>query len=171
MIIEGYIACICEGAAERAIIDLLLENDRLTFTESQLLNGELIRCRDAKKFELRYLRKDFSSKITVLRVLDSRRENFKLSKAYVDKIAVIDVITAPEIEMLVIIEKQYENFKKSKKKPSEFCKSDLKYNRVKNYEFIKGYFSNVEELVESIVRYKQIANLKNGEYTLCDFLF
>lgn len=36
------------------------------------------------------------------RALDSRRENFKLSKAYAGKVDVINVITAPEIEMLII---------------------------------------------------------------------
>jgi len=41
-------------------------------------------------------------KISVIRILDSRRENFKLSKAYEHKVDVINVITAPEIEMLII---------------------------------------------------------------------
>ena len=41
-----------------------------------------------KKFEERYLRKGFDEKITVLRILDSRREKFKLSKAYAPKIDV-----------------------------------------------------------------------------------
>lgn len=29
---EVYIACICEGAAEDAIIDILLDNDKLIFS-------------------------------------------------------------------------------------------------------------------------------------------
>ena len=55
-------ACICEGAAEAAIIDVLLDNDLLIF-------------------ETRYLRKGFNELISVIRILDSRRENFKLRKA------------------------------------------------------------------------------------------
>ncbi len=105
-----YVACICEGAAEQAIIELLLDADKLTFTYDNLLEGEVIRCRNAKNFEQRYLRKSFTDKITVLRILDSRRENFQLSKAYEPKIKVVNVITAPEIEMLVIInEDKYTN--------------------------------------------------------------
>ncbi len=105
-----YVACICEGAAEQAIIELLLDADKLTFTYDNLLEGEVIRCRNAKNFEQRYLRKGFTDKITVLRILDSRRENFQLSKAYEPKIKVVNVITAPEIEMLVIInEDKYTN--------------------------------------------------------------
>ena len=31
MELEGYVACICEGAAEQAIMDLLLDNNKLKF--------------------------------------------------------------------------------------------------------------------------------------------
>ena len=128
MELTKYIACICEGAAEKAIMKLLLDADRLIFTHDDLLEGELLRCRSAKNFEEQHLRKGFSEKITVLRILDSRREQFKLSKAYEHKIEVINVITAPEIEMLVILgEGKYDEYKKSGKKPSDFCKTDLKY--------------------------------------------
>ena len=37
----------------------------------------------------------------MIRILDSRRENFKISKAYQFMVDVINVITAPEIEMLI----------------------------------------------------------------------
>ena len=65
MELEGYIACICEGGAEQAIINLLLDAERLIFSREALLEGEIIRCRDAKSFETRYLRKGFEEKITV----------------------------------------------------------------------------------------------------------
>ena len=103
MDLTKYVACICEGAAEQAIIELLLENDKLIFTYSDLLDGEVLRCRSAQSFEKQHLRKGFTEKITVLRILDSRREQFKLSKAYAGKIQVINVITAPEIEKLIIV--------------------------------------------------------------------
>ena len=80
MVLRGYIACICEGNAEHAVMDLLLENDKLIFREGDLLDGKIIRCRDGKTFEQRYLRKGFSNTITILRILDSRREKFRLSK-------------------------------------------------------------------------------------------
>ena len=55
-----YIACICEGAAEQKIIELLLEADRLVFTADDLLEGEVLRCRSADKFEEHHLRKGFT---------------------------------------------------------------------------------------------------------------
>lgn len=44
-------ACICEGAAEAAIIDVLLDNDLLIFQREEMLDEGVIRCRDGKTFE------------------------------------------------------------------------------------------------------------------------
>ena len=92
-----YTACICEGGAERAIVDLLLDKKKLIFERKDLIEEEVLKPRSAKEFETRYLRKGFSEKITVYRILDSRGEEFKLSKAYEHKVDVVNVITAPEI--------------------------------------------------------------------------
>ena len=166
-----YIACICEGAAEQVVIERLLDEDKLTFSYPDLIDEEVIRCRDAKKFEKQYLGKGFSDKITVLRILDSRRENFNLSAAYKNKIDVINIITAPEIEMLVILnEHKYNEFKKSRKKPSDFCKQDLHYKYVKNTEFLKDYFSDADDLIAAIKEYKRISDIPKGEFTLADLL-
>lgn len=97
-----YTACICEGGAETVILNLLLEQNKLIFSKEDLLEGEILKSRKGKDFEMRYLKKDFAGKITVYRILDSRRENFKISKAYQHKVEVVNVITAPEIEMLII---------------------------------------------------------------------
>ena len=43
-----------------------------------MIEEEIIRCREGKKFEEKYLRKGFMDKISVIRILDSRCENFKL---------------------------------------------------------------------------------------------
>nr|WP_294469939.1 hypothetical protein [uncultured Sellimonas sp.] len=102
MNLSKYKACICEGAAEAAIIDILVDHNLLIFSRSEMLDEKVIRCRSAKQFEERYLRKGFEEPISVVRILDSRREQFRLSKAYKHKVDVINVITAPEIEMLII---------------------------------------------------------------------
>lgn len=146
-------ACICEGAAEAAIIDVLLDNNLLIFQREEMLDERVIRCRNGKTFETRYLRKGFNDLISVIRILDSRREEFKISKAYERKVDVINVITAPEIEMLIIFhEDKYNEFKKSGKKPSVFCKENLKMSGVKSYDFVKRYFEKPEILVQAIKR-------------------
>ena len=180
--LSKYIACICEGSAERAIIKILLDKNRLIFTWDDLLDGEILRCRNAKnaplektedekKFEEQHLRKAFTDRITVLRVLDSRREEFKLSKAYASKIDVVNVITAPEIEMLVIFtEGKYEEYKKSKKKPSAFCKEDLRIADVKSTHFVESYFADINVLIKAIREYQRVSRIQRGEYALADLL-
>ena len=171
MKLAKYKACICEGSAESAIIDILVDNDLLIFSREEMLDESVIRCRSAKRFEERYLRKGFDDQVSVIRILDSRREDFRLSKAYEHKVDVINVITAPEIEMLIIhSEGAYDKFKRSGKKPSEFCKTDLRMHDVKSYDFVKDYFSNLQTLISAIKEYRRTANIPKGEYSLFDLL-
>ena len=168
-------ACICEGGAETAIIDMLVDNNLLVFTREQKLNEEVIRCRSAKVFEQRYLRKEFKSKITVLRVLDSHSEGFRLSPAYEHKVDnVINVVTSPEIEMLLILaEDKYEEYikKSSSMSPSVFCKQVLKKKHyIKSREFVREYFADIDMLVSTIQEYKKKRILKKGEIYLADLL-
>lgn len=139
MELAKYKACICEGAAENAIMDILLDEELLVFSREEMLEESVIRCRDGKKFE--------------------------------QKIDVINVITAPEIEMLIIFaENQYKEFKKSGKKPSDFCKENLRMSDVKSYDYVFNYFSNSGILVEAIKEYHRTAKIPKGEYTLLDLL-
>ena len=171
MELSKYKACICEGSAETAIIDILLDNNMLIFKRNEILDEKVIRCRSARRFEERYLRKYFDDKITVFRILDSRNENFKLSKAYEHKINIVNVITAPEIEILIILsELKYNSFKHSVKKPSDFCKIDLKMHNVKTYDFVRMYFNDSSKLVNAIKDYRKVSNIPNGEYSLNDLL-
>ena len=84
---------------------------------------------------------------------------------------VINVITAPEIEMLIILnEDKYKEFKRSGKKPSDFCKEDLKMTSVKSYHFVKDYFSDPDILLAAIRKYHEISKIRKGEYTLLNLL-
>ena len=145
MELAKYKACICEGSAEEAIIDILVDNDLLILNREEMLEERVIRCRSAKRFEERYLRKGFEEQISVIRILDSRREKFRLSKAY-------------------------EQFKRSGKKTSEFCKTNLRMHDVKSYDFVKQYFSTPQLLVKAIKEYRRTANIPKGEYSLSDLL-
>ena len=113
----------------------------------------------------------FEGKITVFRILDSRRENFNLGKAYQHKVDVINIITAPEIEMLVILnEERYKDYKKSGLKPNEYCKATLRLPRIKSSDFIRDYFSDPNLLLSAIKEYKRVSKVQKGEYTLLDLL-
>ena len=49
MKLAKYKACICEGAAESVIIDILVNNELLIFTREEMLEESVIRCRTGKK--------------------------------------------------------------------------------------------------------------------------
>jgi len=85
MKLAKYKACICEGSAESAIIDILVDNDLLIFSREEML--------------------------------------------------------------IIHSEGAYDKFKRSGKKPSEFCKTNLGMHDVKSYDFVKDYFSNPQTLV------------------------
>ena len=61
--IGSYVACIAEGAAETAIMDILLDNNLLVFNREQLIDEQVLSCRSASVFERRYLRKGFNGKV------------------------------------------------------------------------------------------------------------
>ena len=153
------VACIVEGKAEAAVIELLLKNNLLIFTEDDLLSGELIKERNADKFSEKYLGKRFDSKVSVIRILDSDKERFNLKKEYRHKCNVYNIITRTEIEMLIILnERKYEQFKKLKNiKPSDFCSQCLDIGYVKSKSYWEDYFSDVNKLIYAIKEYDKIA--------------
>ena len=164
--------CICEGGAERGILELLLDKDKLIFGWDDLLAGEIIRKRDARSFQNEYLRMAMNKKIILYRVLDSRSEKFNLSLAYRDKVTVYNVVTAPEIEMLLIIaENKYKDFKRSGfQKPSDYCKQVLKIKGFKQKEYVKNYFKDIDRLIYVLRKYKSISRIRNSEVTISDLL-
>lgn len=171
LILGDKVAVICEGGAETAIMEMLLENDKLIFSEEDLFYNEIIRTRSATAFEERYLNVNINFKLTILRVLDSRRENFQLRRPYDETVEVMNVITAPEIEMLIILnEGRYDEYKKSGLKPSDFCKKIFKNQNIKSRAWVQRYFSDIDDLIKSIRMYHHIANVQKGEYTLMDLL-
>ena len=73
--------------------------------------------------------------------------------------------------MLVILkENLVERFKRSKMKPSEYCKAELGYRNVKSYDWVKDYFSDIGSLVSAIHEYHRISKLPKNEYSLNDLL-
>lgn len=151
------IACLYEGSAERAILDILYENNFLSFSKDDLLSGDFIRRVPGSVFCTRYL--SFGMKdahITIMHVQDSRKEKFNIPKAYLKRVASdIRYITNPEIEILVILaEGKNNDFKKCKLKPSIYCKEKLHLKDVKNYEHMRTYFADSDKLLKSIKLHK-----------------
>ena len=172
-------AILCEGAAEQAILEILLENDVLTIKKESLFEEKVFRERSAENFFKKYMRVDLEEKVTIYRILDSKNENFKIKnkikKDFQGKYEVVDIVTSPEIEMLVIIsEGRFTDYLKvkSKVKPSEYCKQSLNLRKVKEYHFIREYFSDVNHLISVITEYHSLMKVNKDKFplTLYDLL-
>lgn len=153
------VAIIVEGNAEQAIVDVLLEHHALIFEREELLQEEVIRTRSASSFSKKYLNKSMNKMVKIYRVLDSKKENFRLSKAYQKKVElpINNLYTTPEIEILFILyHNDYNKYKRSKIKPSLFVKqnySDL--DKVKSYKDAFGFWnSHFSDLIHALKKYK-----------------
>ena len=173
-----YILCACEGHAEQAIIDLLLDNDFLCFGRQAMIGGECTQIRTGEQLAKQYLGMEMERELAILRILDREKERLVLPKAYQlrDDINIFNVVTKPEIEILHIIDAGlYENFKAQGHgvKASSYCKERLGHDRrhrtVKTREFvIQRYQGYPERLVEAIRKYRYLANPSG--YCLADLL-
>jgi hypothetical protein len=163
---EFIYALIAEGGSEHAMLDVLLKHDLLKFKKEQVLKEKVLRTRSGAKFQNEHLKQGFRGrKLIIYRVLDSKVENFKLGKAYQQKVEkIIDLRTRPEIEMLFIIHfddyKKY-NQVKSKMKPSDFAKQSygLHIGNVKAYDDVFAFWDvRPCDLKNAIVRYAQLTD-------------
>lgn len=120
---QKYILCLCEGTAELELMNLLLEENKLCFTKEDLIGRKLHSRQSVKKIEEDYLSFSFERPLMILRIIDSRNEQFNLSKAYRGRFEIVTICTRPEIEiLLIIVNGDYEDYAKFKQseKPSEY---------------------------------------------------
>lgn len=175
---SDIIACICEGSAEKFIIDILCENNKLIFSKDQLLNEEILtgKFRSSKHFIETYLKgiNYAPNKLLIVRILDKpQSDKFVLTKAYKEKVQVINCVTKPEIEMIMLAYKGwYEEYQKVNNiKPSTFLaeKMKLKTKDIKKYSFIEDMFQNdllgLEEAIKKISK-----NNNKNEKSIVDLL-
>ena len=193
---DTLVAIVVEGATEKAIIELLLENNCLKFSYSQVINYDQIDGLDSPyrganrfygnpaTFSNHYLTQDYEENKIIIFIIEHRlKMPYKIVQPYLDKLqdsGVYHVITKSEIEMIEIyfreLEGQFEKVK-SKDKPSVFLASQLKIraNHLKSYDRIKNDLNHSVDLVNAIKKYKSKSdttkwNNKNNEIFLADLL-
>ena len=171
---EEYVICICEGAAEQAIIELLLDHNSLVFAPDNLVGREVTRKRKASEIQSSFLNRAYQRRVNILRILDSKKDSFKLPPLYAERFPVHNIYTHPEIEMLLIIaEGQSEKYlqkEKSRYKPSAYCAEVLFPGKhIKSCEFIQDYFADINKLHNAIRLYHEQAG-KRGEANLFHLL-
>ena len=160
----------CEGPNEKEIINILLKNDCLKFTEDNLLcltpyHARQIKTSGQVKTELNI----YPGQVKILRIGDKQSDKLIIPKDYKHKIISVEkYCTKPELEMLFIIaeglEKEYQKVK-STMKPKDFAKKHISLGKRKydnSTSFYTEYFGSTPEfLVRCIKQYHQ----HNGTHT------
>jgi hypothetical protein len=166
------ILCFYEGNAEKEILDMLIDNDKLIFKKQDLMFNDFQKRISVKKVGPKYFKYDFEKDVVIIRVIDSKKEEFILKRPYSSMCKEIYTCrTCPEIEFLLIIYHHDEiKFQQEKLqehlKAGQFCKKHYKYSKTKDIK----YFTNnltVEELITLLKKYD--SNHPN-EYTICSLL-
>lgn len=174
---SDIVACICEGNSEKYIMSMLLEEDKLIFTEDQLLENEFLqgKYRNPANFSSEYLTMDYgSNKIVVLSIQDNKK-SYSLKKPYSNKVkSTYIVVTSPEIEMLMIhslnLYNEYQKVK-TKESPSLFLSKHLKKttSKIKSEKFIRDFY-NRYSLTEAIKTYKSKSQKHHKSIALASLL-
>lgn len=170
----------CEGPNELEIIRMLLEHDKLVFTEDDLLNLVPYHARQiGNNAAVKTALNLYYGDVTVLRIGDKLNDELKIPREYKGKIKDIKkYCTKPELEMLLIISENMDSeFEKVKSKlsPKTFSKENVIYNRARydnSTAFYREYYGErIDLLVNAIKRYKQLKGKhQKDEFYLADLL-
>lgn len=166
---SGYHPVIsCEGTAEKVAVDILLEADALVFPKADVV--DVTRLRKASDIQDKYLNLDYDWPLCVVRVLDSRKERFKLGNLYAGRFPVVSYVTYPEIEVLAIIrEGAWRRWRGGRMKPSDFCKQELGMREVKREGFLRGYW-DADSLTAAARVYRRLSKIPKGKLCLADLI-
>ena len=170
------ILIMCEGPNEKKIMDILLANDCLIFSNDNLLGltpffARQISSSGQVKAELNQC----PDKVDIYRVGDCQNEKLAIPRDYWDKVGEIrKYCTKPELEMLLIIsEGLNDEFEKVKSttRAKMFAKMHIKLGKKKydnSTRFYEDYFgNNVDGLVSAIKEYKRIKGRSHDKSELC----
>lgn len=170
----------CEGANEKKIIDMLLENKKLIVSEDDLLGQITYHARQIKKSpmvmgQLRI----YGGDVEIWRIGDKQTDKLDIPLEFKSKIKkVIKFCTLPELEILLILsEKKFKEYEKGKsqKHPKDFAKDNIVYKKSKykgDTKFYETYYGNdINKLIKAIQEYKQRNHAhKNDEHYLVEIL-
>ena len=171
----------CEGPNELTLINILLENNALIFSEDDLLGLTAYHARQIKtNTQVRLaLNMYFGNDVAVMRVGDKQTDRMIIPPDFKDKICEVEkYCTLPELEMILIISdglvKDYEKVK-STIKPKAFAKEHIWCNRRRydnSSQFYLDYYGNdCAKLIGAIRDYKRIrGSHKKDELYLADIL-
>ena len=170
------ILIMCEGSNEKKVIDILLDNGCLKFTQDDLLGLTSFHARQISgSGQVRAELNIYPGMVDIYRIGDKQNDKLTIPRDYKGKIGDIKkYCTKPELEMLLIIaeglDKEYEKVKATMT-PKEFAKANIKLGKKKydnSTQFYQDYFgNNVRLLVDSIKKYEKLKGKSHGKDEFC----
>jgi len=113
----------------------------------------------------------YKKDVIIVRVIDSKTEQFKLKKPYnLMYKEIYNCRTCPEIEYLLILyhhdeEKFKKEYKKEGLKACEFCSKYYEYSKKQDKKYFYNNFS-IEDLISILEKYDKIHPNENTIYSL-----
>ena len=175
-----------EGAAEAVVMESLIAHDVLVVPFERLVSDSddptryYTRTRKARDIADRYFKSNYYSDgadgLLIARIVDTSSAKFELPKKVRDDATVLSFYTKPEIEMLAIHRegafKEWgrESRRNRSLRPNEFCKANLGMKDIKETNFLRGYWSDCDELVKAIREYARTSSRRRDELFLADLL-
>lgn len=185
-LLNRYVLFSVEGTAEGVIVERLYDDNLLVVprervvTDVQYLDRPYTRSRKSSDIAREYFGVNYavngSEGLLIARIVDSRAASFVLPRAVHNAAIVESFFTRPEIEMLVIHrEGAYRDWLRESRRnrqlrPSQFCKGQLGFSRIKEAGFLRDYWSNGKILADSIRDYASCYQREKGESILADLL-
>ncbi|MCD7892491.1 MAG: GNAT family acetyltransferase [Erysipelotrichaceae bacterium] len=168
---------LCEGSNEKKIIDLLLENNKLIFTQEDLVGLVTYHARQLNASILIPVLSIYQGSFDIYRIGDKQNEILKIPKSLKHRIgSVTKYCTKPELEVLLLInEGMYYNYlKNGNNKPKQYAKEHIIFNKQKydnsTYFYQQYYENSIDNLVDNIKKYKTLKEHKKDELYLADLL-
>ena len=155
---------LCEGSNERAVMDVLLDNDLVCIRRDELIDRRVFCARQLDRTIIKNVLQIYTGDFSILRIGDKQGDKLKIPADYKGRI--IDVqkfCTLPELEILLIIAEgkwgDYQKYK-SKTSPKEYAKKNIVYSGRKydnSAMFYELYFGkDPEKLVRTIREYRRL---------------
>lgn len=169
----------CEGRNEKAIMNLLLDANKLKITRDDLIELTPFNVRQLSNPTIISMLKNYNKEVAILRVGDSQRDKLIIPNELKDIVSpnrIYKYCTLPEIEILLIInEGLYNEFLKSNDKPKEFAKKHIVYNKTKYNqlsEFFVDYYvgKRIHNLIDNLKKYKHLKKHNKNDLYLVDLL-
>lgn len=169
----------CEGRNEKAIMNLLLDANKLKITRDDLIELTPFNVRQLSNPTIISMLKNYNKEVAILRVGDSQRDKLIIPNELKDIVSpnrIYKYCTLPEIEILLIInEGLYNEFLKSNDKPKEFAKKHIVYNKTKynqSSEFFVDYYrgKRIHNLIDNLKKYKHLKKHNKNDLYLVDLL-